>query len=83
MPLKGITSSLKRAGSLTTATLRLSDAIMKAEKEIAQYKKRRLHDGITTIKAGAGTTKNKTIIIERKTIQSIINKPHFDYLKTF
>jgi hypothetical protein len=59
---------LKRAGLLTTITLRLSNAIIKVKKKITRRKKRRLYDGITTIKAGAETIKNKTILIKKETI---------------
>ena len=81
MPLKGTISSSERVGLLTTATLGLSDAITEAGKEMAQHKERRLHDGMTTTRAGAGTTRNGTIAVRRETIKSVASRPHFGCLE--
>jgi hypothetical protein len=47
--------SSKRAGSLTTATLGLSDAITEVGGETTQYKNADRTMGMTTIRAGVGT----------------------------
>jgi hypothetical protein len=73
--------SSKHAGSLITATLGLSDAIMEAGKETAQYKNADRTMGIATAKAGVGTIRSGTIAIRRETIESVASRLHFGRLK--